>query len=76
MSSFTPAYDGSVTLAVGTSHWNVTPESEAFQHEVLAVMKQYNVTHLDTARAYVRDFLSSIFLYFPTNFNQRLTSNI
>ena len=59
MTSFTSTYDGSVTLAVGTSHWDVTPESEAFQHEVLAVMKQYNVTHLDTARAYVRDPLST-----------------
>jgi len=55
MASLNFTQDSPVTLVVGTSHWNVTPESEAFQHEVLAVMKQYNVTHLDTARAYVRN---------------------
>ncbi|KAH7393577.1 NADP-dependent oxidoreductase domain-containing protein [Cadophora sp. MPI-SDFR-AT-0126] len=41
-----------VALAAGTHIWEPTPESLAFQDEILAIMRKHKITRLDTARAY------------------------
>jgi hypothetical protein len=43
-----------VELAVGTHTWIPTPESEATQDEVAAIMRKLGIVSLDTARSYVR----------------------
>ncbi|KAH8589432.1 NADP-dependent oxidoreductase domain-containing protein [Bisporella sp. PMI_857] len=41
-----------VALAAGTHTWVPTPESEATQDEVIAIMRKHGITNLDTARSY------------------------
>ena len=43
-----------VALAAGTHTWFPTPESEAFQEDVVAIMREHAITRLDTSRSYVR----------------------
>jgi hypothetical protein len=43
-----------VALAAGTHSWLPTPESKAFQDDVLAIMREHAITRLDTSRSYVR----------------------
>jgi hypothetical protein len=45
-----------VALAAGTHTWEPTPESEAFQDEILQIIRAHGITKLDTARSYVRLF--------------------
>jgi hypothetical protein len=45
-----------VALAAGTHIWEPTPESEAFQDEILQIIRAHGITKLDTARSYVRLF--------------------
>ncbi|PVH80466.1 Aldo/keto reductase [Cadophora sp. DSE1049] len=52
MASLKSSSTSLVGLAVGTHNWETTPESEVFQDGILAAMRQNNVAHLDTARAY------------------------
>jgi aryl-alcohol dehydrogenase-like predicted oxidoreductase len=43
----------SVALSTGTHSWRPTPETEAFQDDLVAILRERGITRLDTARSYV-----------------------
>jgi hypothetical protein len=45
--------NSSVLLAAGTHTWVPTQASEAFQDELLDIMRAHRITKLDTAKLYV-----------------------
>lgn len=60
-----------VALAAGTHTWVPTPESEATQDEIVAILRKHGITNLDTARSYVRILVCLKVLYDFTMFWQK-----
>jgi hypothetical protein len=42
-----------VALSAGTHSWRPTPEAEAFQGDLVVILRERGITRLDTARSYV-----------------------
>jgi hypothetical protein len=52
-SKASPQKSTPVALSAGTHSWRPTPEAEAFQDDLVAILRERGITRLDTARSYV-----------------------